>query len=78
MCVHGRGGGARMPEKPEDPRPNPLQLLEELQRLEEEHRTLDLRDPSAVEQHRLKIDALRQKIKALDQDTTRSQRISVR
>lgn len=67
-----------MPEKPEDGRPNLLQLLEELQRLEDEHRTLDLRDPAAVEQHRLKIDALRQKIREFDQDRSRSQRVSVR
>ena len=55
-----------MAEKPGDrQRPQMLQLLEELQRLEEEHRTLDLRDPSALETHQQKIDALRQKIKSL-------------
>ena len=42
-----------------------LQLLEELQRLEEAHRTLDLRDPSALEAHQQKIDALRKKIESL-------------
>jgi hypothetical protein len=55
-----------MSDKPEDRRSTLLQLMEELQRLEEEHRTLDLRDPNAVEQHQQKIDALRQKIQSLD------------
>lgn len=61
-----------MPEKPDDRRPGLLQLLEELQRLEEEHRTLDLRDPSALERHRQRIEALRQKINALDRETNRA------
>ena len=55
-----------MAEKPADrERPQMLQLLEELQRLEEAHRTLDLRDPSALEAHQRKIDALRKKIESL-------------
>jgi hypothetical protein len=61
-----------MPENPEDRRPSPLQLLEELQRLEDEHRTLDLRDPAALDRHRRRIDALRQKIAALSMEKTRS------
>jgi hypothetical protein len=56
-----------MPDTPRDQPPDVLQLLEELQRLEDEHRTLDLRDPAALDTHRQKIDALRQKIKALDE-----------
>ena len=55
-----------MPEKPEERRPDLLQLLEELELLENEHRTLDLRDPAALDTYRQKIDALRQKINALD------------
>lgn len=55
-----------MPEKPEDRRPDVLQLLEELQLLEDEHRTLDLRDPVALDAHRQKIEVLRQKIKSID------------
>jgi hypothetical protein len=54
-----------MPEQPEERRPDLLQLLEELELLEDEHRTLDLRDPAALDAHRQKIDALRQKIKSL-------------
>ncbi|MNC98902.1 hypothetical protein D3C83_170030 [compost metagenome] len=61
-----------MTEKPDDRRPGLLQLLEELQRLEEEHRTLDLRDPSALERHRQRIDALRQKINAQPRETNRA------
>jgi hypothetical protein len=56
-----------MADKPGDRRPQMMQLLEELQRLEEEHRTLDLRDPSAVEQHHQRIENLRRRIKALKQ-----------
>ena len=41
-------------------------LLEELDRLEEERRTLDLRDPRAVEACERKIDELRRKIQLLD------------
>jgi hypothetical protein len=55
-----------MRETPEDQRPDVLQLLEELQLLEHEHQALDLRDPAALETYQRKIDALRQKIKALD------------
>ena len=55
-----------MSDKPEDRRTTLLQLMEELQRLEDEHRTLDLRDPDAVDKHQQKINALRQKIQSLD------------
>ena len=55
-----------MSDKPEDRRTTLLQLMEELQRLEDEHRTLDLRDPDAVDKHQQKIDALRQKVQSLD------------
>jgi hypothetical protein len=55
-----------MPDTPEDLRPDMLQLLEELQRLEDEQRTLDLRDPSALERHQQKIETLRQKMKQLN------------
>ena len=54
-----------MSERPEDERPDLLQLMDELDRLEDEQRELDLRDPSAVEAHQRKIDALRQKIARL-------------
>ena len=54
-----------MPDTPDDRRPDMLQLMEELQRLEDEQRTLDLRDPAALERHQQKIDALRQKMKSL-------------
>jgi hypothetical protein len=56
----------RMPDTPDDRRPDLLQLLEELRLLEEDHRALDLRDPASLEKYREKIDALRQKIKSLD------------
>ena len=54
-----------MADRPEDSRPGLLQLMDELQRLEEERRTLDLRDPAAVEDYQRKIDALRRKITRL-------------
>ena len=54
-----------MSETRDDQRPDLLRLMEELDRLEEEQRELDLRDPAAVEQHQRKIDALRQKIARL-------------
>jgi hypothetical protein len=40
--------------------------------LEDEHRTLDLRDPAALDRHRQRIDALRQNIAALSRDKNRS------
>jgi hypothetical protein len=55
-----------MPQKPDEKRPDLVQLLEELDRLQEEQQTLDLRDPHAVDECQRKIDALRQKIKSLD------------
>ena len=55
-----------MAERPDDPRTGFLQVLEELQRLEDEQRTVDLRDPSAVDALQQRIDALRQKVKLLD------------
>ena len=55
-----------MPGTPDSKRPTLLQLIEELDRLEQEQRTLDLRDPRAVEECRKKIDDLRRKILLLD------------
>ena len=55
----------RMSEKPGEKRPDLLQLMVELDRLEEQQRTLDLRNPSAVEDHQRRIEALRRKIKQL-------------
>jgi hypothetical protein len=54
-----------MAETPEEKRPDLLQLLEEVDRLEEAQRALDLRDPSAVEDHQRKIDELRRRIAQL-------------
>ena len=54
-----------MSEGPNEKLPDVLQLLEELDRLQEEHRTLDLRDTHAVEDCRRKIDELRKKIELL-------------
>ncbi len=50
---------------PNGKQPDVLQLLEELDRLQEEHRTLDLRDTRAVENCRRKIEELRKKIAML-------------
>jgi hypothetical protein len=55
----------RMTDTPAERRPQMLELMEELQRLEDDQRTLDLRDPSALEKHQRKIDALRERIKTL-------------
>lgn len=41
------------------------ELLGELERLEEEHRTLNLRDSHAVDEHARKIAELRRKIEAM-------------
>jgi hypothetical protein len=55
-----------MSDSREEKGPDLLQLLDELSRLEEEQRTLDLRDPRAVSECQRKIDALRRRIKLLD------------
>jgi hypothetical protein len=55
-----------MADRPDNTRPTLLQLLEELDHLEQEQRTLDLRDPRAVEECQKKIDLLRRKILLLD------------
>jgi hypothetical protein len=54
-----------MSERPDDEQPDFLQLMDELDRLEEEQRELDLRDPAAVDELQRKIDALREKIARL-------------
>ena len=55
-----------MSDSSEDERPGLIQLMDELQRLEEERQTLDLRDPAIVEAYQQKLDALRRKIKLLN------------
>ena len=52
----------KMSDTADNKRPIAYQLLEELDRLEQEQRTIDLRDPRAVEACHKKIDELRQKI----------------
>jgi hypothetical protein len=42
-----------------------LQMMAELDRLEQQQRTLDLYDPSAVDECERRIEALRRKIKRL-------------
>jgi hypothetical protein len=50
----------------EDKHAEHRRLLEELDRLEEEQRTMDLRDPHAVEACQRKIAELRKKIQLFD------------
>ena len=57
----------RMSDRPENRRPTLLELMAELERLAEEQRTVDFRDTAAVEAYQQKLDALRRKIKLLNQ-----------
>jgi hypothetical protein len=56
-----------MSERPEDKRPTLLELMEELDQLAEEQRRVDLRNPAALEDYQRRLDALRQKIKRLNE-----------
>lgn len=56
-----------MSDRPENKRPTLLELMAELERLAEEQRTVDFRDTAAVEAYQQKLDALRRKIKLLNQ-----------
>lgn len=51
---------------PNDSDRDVLELLGEVEALEAEQRTLDLRDPGAIERHQRKIDEVRTKIKRLN------------
>lgn len=55
----------RMADERDPRQPQLLELLEELERLEAEQRTLDLRDPQAIDEYERKIAALRHKINLL-------------
>ena len=55
-----------MNETPDKRYSDALRLAEELERLQEEQRTLDLRDSDAVAACQRKIDALRRQIDLLD------------
>ena len=56
-----------MTERPGDHDEAILQLLGEVELLEAEQRTLDLRDPGAVERHQQKIEVVRTKIRRLNE-----------
>ena len=54
-----------MSEHPQDHLARALQLMAELDRLMDEQRQQDLRDPEAMDKYQQKIDALRQKLEWL-------------
>jgi len=55
-----------MAERPNDHDREVLQLLGEVEALEAEQRTLDLRDRGAIDRHQRKIDEVRTKIGRLN------------